>query len=75
MNETAILFYNYLFIYKKLLFFSVYNSTTFLWISEEMATWFPMLIWIAKKYFVLTLSDFFILQDIKRTELDSSFFQ
>lgn len=29
MNETAILFYNYLFIYKKLLFFAVYNSTIF----------------------------------------------
>lgn len=69
MNETAILFI------KSYYFFQFTILQLFLWISEEMATWFPMLIWIAKKYFVLTLSDFLILQDIKRTELDSSFFQ
>lgn len=64
----------YLFI-KSYYFFQFTILQLFLWISKEMATWFPTLIWIAKKYFVLTLSDFFILQDIKRTELDSSFFQ
>lgn len=42
MNETAILFYNYLSIYKKLLFFSVYNSTTFfvnLWGDGNMISY------------------------------------